>query len=249
MASRRLGGGVVLSVRNDPTGFWSKALRFGFDQPVTADLMDKIRAFYVEQGTPSATLQFAPEVIPAHWADICAATGVVGGGHWVKLVCDLDDIVDRLSTSVELAPGLRVAPVQTADAAAWSGVMMDIFGMPRVNLAEMAAASVDLPGWQAFGVWEGDSIVATGTVRIAGETAQMFGGGTVSRLRRRGLQSALLLERAMVAKSLGCRWLIAETGAETDGSHNSSLHNMRRLGFTVLYERRNWLWRAPAVTS
>lgn len=249
VAGLRLGGGVALSVRNDPTGFWSKALGFGFDEPVTVALIEKVREFYLAQRTSPATLALAPEVIPADWEDICLAMGIVGGATLVKMVCDIDDIVGRLSTSVELTGDLRVAPLQTVDAAAWGGVMMDIFGMPRENLAEMAASSVGLPGWHAFGAWDGDSVVGTGTVKINGETAQMFAGGTISTLRRRGIQSALLLERAKVAKSLGCRWLIAETGAETPGSHNSSLHNMRRLGFEVLYERRNWIWRSPEAAT
>lgn len=41
----------------------------------------------------------------------------------------------------------------------------------------------------------------------------------------------------------GCRWIGTETGSESPYSPNPSLHNMRRLGFTELYARENWLWR------
>jgi GNAT superfamily N-acetyltransferase len=72
----------------------------------------------------------------------------------------------------------------------------------------------------------------------------MFGGATLPEARGRGAQSALLTARVRAATGEGCRWLVAETGAEGPGEHNPSLHNMVRVGFEPLYERANWLWRA-----
>ncbi|SCF16277.1 hypothetical protein GA0070612_4344 [Micromonospora chokoriensis] len=37
-----MGGGVVLSMRHDPTGYWSTALGFGVDEPVTAELIAQV---------------------------------------------------------------------------------------------------------------------------------------------------------------------------------------------------------------
>jgi hypothetical protein len=54
----------------------------------------------------------------------------------------------------------------------------------------------------------------------------MFGAATVPHGRRRGAQSALLAVRAQAAHNAGCRWLVAETGAEGPGEHNASLHNV-----------------------
>jgi hypothetical protein len=45
------------------------------------------------------------------------------------------------------------------------------------------------------------------------------------------------------ALAAGCRWLVAETGAEPPGGHNSSLHNLLRLGFQLQYVQPNWIWR------
>src|SRR5690348_14185709 len=49
----RIGGGVALSIRNDPTEFWSKALGSGFEEPVTAELIAEVCDFYRSQETPS----------------------------------------------------------------------------------------------------------------------------------------------------------------------------------------------------
>jgi hypothetical protein len=33
------------------------------------------------------------------------------------------------------------------------------------------------------------------------------------------------------------------------GTHNSSLHNMLRAGFTVRYERQSWVWQADSASG
>jgi hypothetical protein len=60
----------------------------------------------------------------------------------------------------------------------------------------------------------------------------------------RGAQSALIAARMRAAIDAGCGLLVAETGDEQPGEHNTSLHNLLRLGFRVLYKRQNWVWRA-----
>ena len=55
-----------------------------------------------------------------------------------------------------------------------------------------------------------------------------------------------MARRVTDAAALGCSWITAETGTETAEEPNPSLHNMRRIGLVELYERRNWIWRAPA---
>ena len=85
IAVERIGGGVAMSVRNDVTGYFSKALGFGFAEPVTADLTNRVLGFYEQHGSPGATLQIAPEVLPEDWDDICAVTNcgpTDPGGSW-----------------------------------------------------------------------------------------------------------------------------------------------------------------------
>jgi GNAT superfamily N-acetyltransferase len=243
MESLRVGGGVVLSVREDPSQFWSQALGFGFDEPVTAGLIEEICGFYRSWETPVARLQLAPSTLPADWDEICVKANISAGSSLVKLVCDIETAIARAGRRPPLAPELRVGPVTPADAAEWSSVMTRVFEMSDPNVEEMAAGSVGRPGWHPFAVWEGDDIVATATMHVYEGAAQFCGGATLPAARRRGAQTALLAARAEAAHAAGCRWLVAETGAEATGTHNSSLHNMVRAGFTVRYERRNWIWR------
>ncbi|MFC4031609.1 GNAT family N-acetyltransferase [Streptomyces polygonati] len=245
MEAVRLGGGVVLSMRDDPTRFWSKALGFGFDEPVTLELMEEVCGFYRKQGTPLAVVQLAPSVLPEDWAEICARTGLTAGSAWVKLACATRDALARADAPGRPADGLRAAPVTAAHAATWGSVMLRAFGMPADGgLADMVVSSVGGPDWRPFAAWDGEELVGTGTLRVKGDAGQFVAGATLPHARGRGGQSALLAARARAADEAGCRWLVAETGAEEPGTHNSSLHNMLRLGFEVQYERRNWIWRA-----
>ncbi|WP_454852492.1 GNAT family N-acetyltransferase [Promicromonospora soli] len=91
-------------------------------------------------------------------------------------------------------------------------------------------------------VWLGSELVGTGTLAVRENIGQLFAGAVLPHARQRGGQTALLGARARMAQELGCTALVAETGAEGPGEHNSSLHNMLRLGFTVQYERPNWIW-------
>jgi ribosomal protein S18 acetylase RimI-like enzyme len=236
IAGRRLGGGVALSVRNDVTNYFSKALGFGFDAPVTADLIAEITAFYREQGTRQATLQFPPSVLPPDWDAIVEKEGLADGGTWLKLA--------RLAGLVESADtDLRIAPVEPADGEHWASVLCRGFGMPDELLAPMAAGIVGRPGWTAYGAWDGDRMVAAASLIVSGQVAEFAGAATLPEYRGRGAQSAMLAARARQAVADGLKWLSAETGKPGPGQKNSSLDNMLRMGFEIRYERQNWIWR------
>jgi ribosomal protein S18 acetylase RimI-like enzyme len=86
-------------------------------------------------------------------------------------------------------------------------------------------------------------MVAVGGAFVHGDVAQLWGGATLPSHRRRGAQSALLAARLLDAKAAGCRMAVVETATEGPGERNQSFHNVRRVGFSPLYERPNWVWR------
>ncbi|MEU8359890.1 GNAT family N-acetyltransferase [Nonomuraea sp. NPDC048882] len=238
----RLAGGVLLSMREDPAHYWSKALGFGFAGPVTTDLIGEICDFYRARSDPSADLQLAPSVLPPDWAKICAEHGLFQGTSSVKLARDL-------SLSVPVAPG--GPPVERVDARGaeeWATMLMRGFDMADKPLVAMTAAFAALPRVRAYVVRHGGEVIAAAGMYIGGETAQLLGAATLPPYRGRGAQSALLRARISDAIAAGCRVIFTETGAETPGTHNSSLHNMKRAGFVPLYERVTWVLstRSPA---
>ncbi|WP_225854526.1 hypothetical protein [Micromonospora sp. ALFpr18c] len=233
----RIGGGVVLSMRHDPTGYWSKALGFGFDEPVTGDLIARVCDVYRAEGTPGAVIQIAPDRLPADWDEICARETITPGSVWVKMAGEI----------AALRPGrtdLRVGPVPDELVDEWTSVVLRCFGMPEQHLAPMLAAGVRDPGFRPFAAWDGTQMVAAANLFVHGEVASLNTGATLPTHRGRGAQSGLLAARVAAAAAAGCRWVTAETGRPDPGTSNPSLDNMRRLGLTLLYERRNWVWRA-----
>jgi GNAT superfamily N-acetyltransferase len=236
MARTRLGGGVVLAARHDVTNYWSKALGFGFDQPVTADLVAEITAFYREHDVQLATIQLAPAVIPADWDAICEKEGIAAGASWLKLA-RLAGLVESPETD------LRIDVIPPEDAGQWATVLARGFGMPEEQVTPMMQNVPSQPGWTAYGAWDGDQLVAAATLLITGDVAAFAGAATLPEYRGRGAQSALLAARARHAAALGVKWLSAETGKPTDGQENSSLNNMLRTGFEIRYARQNWIWR------
>ncbi len=177
LASMRIGGGVVLSVRHDATDYWSKAL--GFNKPVTAELVASITDFYREHGCRQATLQFAPAVLPAGWDEIRAKEGITEGSTWLKLA--------RLSGLVESPESeLRVAKVEASDADEWATVLTRGFGMPVDQVVPMVKGVVGLPGWTAYGAWDGDQMVAAASLLITGGGRRVPGSGNVAGVSRSG---------------------------------------------------------------
>jgi GNAT superfamily N-acetyltransferase len=240
-AAARIGGGVALSVRNDPTGYWSKALGFGFTEPVTHRLVGRIVDFYRSAGTPGATIQIAPSVLPPDWEEICSAYGLRSGSPWVKLAAPIEQVRPSASTR------LRVAPVEPGDAAAWADVLLRGFGMPTVGLGEMLGAAVANPAFRPYGVWDGADLVGGGNLFVHGSVAALNGAAILPDHRNLGAQSALIAARVEAARAAGCRWVVAETGKPAEGSTNPSLTNLERAGLRVRYARQNWRWHNDSM--
>jgi hypothetical protein len=239
ISTTRLGGGVALSMRHDPTRYWSKALGFGLSEPVTAGLMEELVEFYTSERTPLTVLQIAPSALPADWASIAADLGFESRSEWYKLAAPLDSLRPRARTE------LRIAPVRAEDADQWARTVVGGFGMPQDTLAPMLAACLENPSFRPFAAWDGDRIVAGADLFIHGPIASLNAASTLPSHYNRGAQSALIAARIRAAYDAGCTWVIAETGRPSSGEVNNSLSNLERAGLRPLYARQNWLWTNP----
>ena len=103
-----------------------------------------------------------------------------------------------------------------------------------------------IAGFRTYGAWDGDALVAASGLFTSEGIGTLSGAATLPAHRGRGAQGAFMARRIADAAAAGTEWITAETGAETPEDPNPSLHNMRRIGLVELYERRNWIWRAPS---
>ena len=243
IGSMNTGSVHAMAMREDTSGFFNRAGGFGTDTPIDGNALARIRDFYRVQGVSQGRFVIAPPLLPADWETIVGDLKLTPGGRVVKLGCETKAAQSAHDGISGLDPSLHVGTVEPHQAHEWATVMMTAFGMSRTDMIAVAAACVGRPDWQQYAVWEGERIIAAGSLFVDGDFACMFGGGTLPDHRNRGAQSALLTVRARAALAAGCRWLVAETGAEGPGDHNPSLHNMRRAGLVPMYDRVTWLWR------
>jgi hypothetical protein len=243
----RAGGGIALEVPGDPTGSLNRVMAIGWDEPVSAGLLEQIIGFYREAGASSVTLMVAPQVLPPDWVALSKRFGIADtGSAIVKLSGEARAVAARSKDADRLDRRLRVGPLPADRADDWGQAMRQGFMHESPRLAQQSAGLSGLPGWRLFAVYEGDAIVATGSLRVDGTVGHLFGGATLPSARSRGAQSALIAARAAAAVAAGCSWLIAEALAEGPGQHNPSLHNQLRAGLTARYQRENWIWRGCA---
>jgi hypothetical protein len=236
IAAARIGGGVALSMRNDVTGYWNKALGFGFTEPITDRLVDEVIDFYRVEHSPGAVIQIAPALLPADWPTICSRHNIRPDSHWIKLVCSIENFQSGQTSD------LHISLVGPEDFSQWAATALRGFGMPEQGLVDMLAAGLANPNFRPFAAWDGDEIVATANLFIHGEIGSLNTAVTLPTHRNRGAQSALIAARAKEAANAGCRWLCAETGRPADGEINPSLNNLASAGLRPLYYRQNWTW-------
>jgi len=236
ISGQRIGDGVAVVVSNDSVDFWSRAHGFGFDRPIDSGLIGEV--LEVARAGQAGVMNFhlAPEVLPANWAEICAEHGLVAGATWVKAVREAGP-VDAVRTD------LRIGVIEPDEASTWAAVQLEVFGIPQ-DQNGLITAFAHAPGVTAYGAWDGDKLVATGGLVVAGEVGECVSGTTLPEYRGRGAQSAILARRAEDAFAAGCRWVASETGKPGPGEHNSSLANMERVGFKVAYDRTIYRWEA-----
>jgi GNAT superfamily N-acetyltransferase len=237
IASARIGGGVVLSMRHNAGGYASRALGLGVVEPVSRGLIAQVCGFYLSQGSPGAVLQIAPPFLPPDWDVICASHDLVPGAVWVKVAC-------AATMCKPAETKLQARSVGAGQAAEWASVILRGFGVPdEGGLSDMLGAAVGRGGFRAFAAWDGSEMVSAAFMYLNGGTAHLSVAATLPSHRGQGAQSALVALRAQAAAEVGCRWLIAEAERPADGTPNPSLDNVLRMGFTPLYARQDWNWR------
>jgi GNAT superfamily N-acetyltransferase len=234
ISTARMGGGVVLSMSNDVTGYWSKALGFGFEEPVTAALIDRVIDYFRTQASPSGVIQIAPDVLPPDWLQISRRHGLRADSEWYKLGRAIGE-----GDGDDSDP--RITRIRGEDADEWAAVTIRGFGMPSDLIAMMAASAAD-PDTRPFTARANGETAAAANLFIYGEVGALSAAATLPEYRNQGLQSALINARIAEAARAGCTWVVAETGKPADGEVNHSLNNLMRSGLRPLYARQNWVW-------
>jgi len=245
LAAEDVGGGCVLVMAEDPTGgFWNRTIGMGITEPLSHDVVARIHAVVRRHGGQGTVFQVAPGADPDWWEDLLASTGAQPGIWWTKFAGDLSEGLALPDVGTDLA----IRPLEARHGEEFAHVMCTGFSMPTDS--PLPAWFAQLPSWgdgfSTYGAFDDDgTMVASAVLLVRGELASLCGAATLPSHRGRGAQSGLMVRRIRDAEAAGARWVVTETGSETEANpHNASLRNMRRVGLTELYQRRNHVWFA-----
>ena len=149
------------------------------------------------------------------------------------------------ATAVASDPALRIDSVATTgDRAAFGAIVTEGFGLPPV-FADWLQALPGRDGWHCLLARVDGEPAAAAALYARGQVGWLGLGATLPTLRGRGGQSALLRERAEVARANGVATLFTETGERVPDRPSASYRNILRAGFTEEYLRPNHVAPAP----
>lgn len=221
------GGHMVFAGLGSPIG---RATGVGFDQPLTAEDIDRIEAFYRKHKAPSQV-----DLTPLHGPEVFEMFKERGYG-----IVELNNVLYRKLDPEEQFPNppecceIRRSPAEEADI---TGAIVESAFFP--DGAPEAFRGLIAPLYQmenalAFVATIGGKPVACGTGLIIPEhkVFALCGAGTLSEFRGRGLQTALLRARMKAARDAGCEYAVVVTQGGT-----VSQRNAERLGLRVAYSK------------
>ena len=239
MAHAEVGGTHVTAAEAAPgVRLLNHVLGLRADGPLDPGVLDTIERFYATRGLPA--LLALPSGAPGE-AQL-AARGYERDYAWVKFARD------AAPAPAALGCDLAVRPVAPRDAGRLGELLVAAFDLPG-ELEGWFAALVGRPGWHVLGAYDGAELVATGSLRAEGEAGWLTWAATDPGRRGRRAQRALLAARIDLARRLGLRLLVVETGEQEPGRPDASYRNILWAGFGEAYVRPFWRLAASAAAS
>jgi GNAT superfamily N-acetyltransferase len=204
----------------------------GIEEPATPELLDSALAVLRANGSRSFHVYVSPAAEPAAaWTSWLEARGLVRHERFHKLLRD--------TAPAAAAPAeLELRPAGAEAAAALGSAVCDTYGLPA-ELAPWFGGIAGRDGWRVHASWDRGEIVSFGALALVGDTGWLGVAGTAPSHRRRGAQRALVARRIADAAAAGCAWVCSETPEPPLGDP-SSLGNLVRAGFRIVYERPSW---------
>lgn len=217
----------------------NRALELGMREPIHADDLDAVEAFYRRRGLRAEI-------------ELCAFTD----RSLIALVNARGYQIDRFRNIYVRVPELlppdptsavRITVTDAGDplrAEACALLAAQGFaGHDRPLAADdinrvLATIGLQRPGASGYTAWIDDQPAGAGAMAIAGDVAVLYSASTLPAFRRRGVQTALLRARIDAAARAGCAWI--SVMADPD---SKSARNIQRAGFALAYTKLV-VWRA-----
>lgn len=239
--AERVGSAIVLIAPDYPIILFNRVIGLGVQEPASETMVDEIVALYRSAGVTRYAVQVNPSATPTILPTWLNARGFQRRDNWAK-------VYRPALPPVEISTNLHIRVIGQDDADLFAQVACSAFGMPGA-LTPMLTATIGQPGWRHYLAFDGNpeagavgaQAVATAALHVQEGVGWLGIGSTLPSHRRRGAQGALMARRIQDGAALGCRWLVTETGEDTEEQPNSSYHNMMRSGFALAFLRANYM--------
>ena len=233
-----VGGAVGVASPASQVLLMNRVIGLGVHEPAGDSQLDEIGELFAGR---RHMISLAPGAEPSDLAERLRARGYRPGNAWVKF--------RRSAISpASVATDLRVERIGPDQAAEFARVLNEGTGMGPAAGDPMAQV-VGRAGWACYLAYAGDEPAAAGMVYVGESAAWLGGAATIPRFRRRGGQSAIMVERIRHAASCGCRRIVTETGEAAPGQPDVSHRNILRLGFEAAYVRPNFVSPEPTTAA
>ena len=221
------GGHMAFAGLGSPIG---RAVGLGLDRPFTAEDLDRVEEFYRSRNAPAQV-----DLCPLHDPSVFEMFKDRG-----YAIAELNNVLYRRLDPKEEFPvapsGSEIRRGLPDEAEAAGNIVERAFfpdGAPEAYRG-LLAPLYQMDGALVFVATIDTRMVACGVGMIMQPhgVAGMFGAGTLTEFRRRGLQTALLRARMAAAAQAGCEFAVVVTQGGT-----TSQHNCERMGFRVAYSK------------
>jgi GNAT superfamily N-acetyltransferase len=204
------------------------ALGLPGDRSLSEDELEAVERFYEEGGVSALVALRAG----AEAESQLVARGYARDYAWVKFA---RDVAPPPTVSCELA----VRPVAPPEAERMAEILAASFELPS-ELVGWFAAVPGRPGWHCLGAYDGEHLVATGSLYVHERAGWLTWAATDPAHRGRRAQRALLAARIEIARARGLGLLVMETGEQVPGRPDASYRNILWAGFRPAYVRPFW---------
>lgn len=225
--------GTMLVAPTFDIPLFNRAIGLGLLAPATEEWLNSIIGTYRSAGVRNFAIQLSPSAKPRQipgWLQVC---DLVARDNWAK--------VYRSDEPVSMGRILlRIDRIGREHAEIFAVIACAAFRMPNA-MQSWLASTVGRSGWHHYIAWDGTVAIACGALFVSGNVGWLGIAGTLPDHRRRGAQGVLMERRIHDGRELGCKWFVTETGEDLPERPNPSFHNMMRMGFTLAYQRPNYM--------
>lgn len=226
---QKFGYATTFSVRNIPGPSFNtvKGLKTG-DEPC----IEEIRNFYKQKEIP-ARFELAPANTSSELLTCLSRAGYYHHDFHTALYGTLSK-----KTKIEIQSNIRIRKLDRDEFDTFADIYVKGFGMPdflKNGVAQNNKILYDIEGWTFYLATYENVPAGIGVLFIKDDIATLAAAATITSLRNRGIQSALINHRINEAIDKDCSLIVGQAKYGF-----VSQNNMERAGLQVAYTKAIW---------